>query len=193
MIAVSVRRAWRTAGSRKALTPLLTASTPVMAVQPLAKARISDPEASAVAAAMAAAAAARPAPGVRRRASALTTPMASTAQQRDDEQVSRHHEGHARLARRPRRLTTVISARIARQRAQRVRAGATGTAETRAPDAGRDADGHDQDVVEHERRRGEQARRSCPGSPWPRCTTRRRADRPRSSAGRRSRRSAAGR
>ena len=42
MIAVSVRRAWSTHGSRKALTPLLTASTPVIAVQPLAKARISS-------------------------------------------------------------------------------------------------------------------------------------------------------
>ena len=40
-MAVRVRRAWFTAGSRKAVTPLLTASTPViMAVQPLAKARI---------------------------------------------------------------------------------------------------------------------------------------------------------
>src|SRR4051794_5548074 len=38
MIAVSVRRATATAGSRNAATPLLTASTPVMAVQPLANA-----------------------------------------------------------------------------------------------------------------------------------------------------------
>ena len=36
---LSVRRASVTASSRKALTPLLTASTPVMAVQPLANAR----------------------------------------------------------------------------------------------------------------------------------------------------------
>jgi len=34
---VSVRCAFFTAGSRNALTPLLTASTPVSAVQPLAK------------------------------------------------------------------------------------------------------------------------------------------------------------
>src|SRR5262245_47013109 len=39
MIAVSVRRALRTAGAAKAVTPLLTASTPVIAVQPLANAR----------------------------------------------------------------------------------------------------------------------------------------------------------
>src|SRR5262249_55303991 len=38
MIAVSVRRALRTDGSRNAVTPLLTASTPVIAVQPLEKA-----------------------------------------------------------------------------------------------------------------------------------------------------------
>ena len=45
MMTVRVRRAWTTAGSRKALTPLLTASTPVMAVQPLAKDRISSHQA----------------------------------------------------------------------------------------------------------------------------------------------------
>ena len=39
-MAVKVRWACGTAGSRNAVTPLLTASTPVMAVQPLAKARI---------------------------------------------------------------------------------------------------------------------------------------------------------
>ena len=40
MMTVRVRRAWTTAGSRKARMPLLTASTPVIAVQPLAKACI---------------------------------------------------------------------------------------------------------------------------------------------------------
>ena len=45
---VSVRRALVTRGSRNASTPLLTASTPVMAVQPLANARskIQSPTAS---------------------------------------------------------------------------------------------------------------------------------------------------
>ena len=38
MMAVRARCADFTTGSRKALTPLLTASTPVMAVQPLEKA-----------------------------------------------------------------------------------------------------------------------------------------------------------
>src|SRR5260370_37263965 len=37
MMTVSARCAFFTAGSRKAFTPLLTASTPVSAVQPLAK------------------------------------------------------------------------------------------------------------------------------------------------------------
>jgi len=41
-ISVSVVRAFFTAGSRNAPTPLLTASTPVMAVHPLAKARRSS-------------------------------------------------------------------------------------------------------------------------------------------------------
>jgi len=39
MMAVRVRRAAGTTGSRKACTPLLTASTPVIAVHPLANAR----------------------------------------------------------------------------------------------------------------------------------------------------------
>src|ERR1039458_4475392 len=38
MITPSVRRAFSAVGSRNAFTPLLTASTPVMAVQPLANA-----------------------------------------------------------------------------------------------------------------------------------------------------------
>ena len=39
MMMVSVSLAYFAVGSLKAMTPLLTASTPVMAVQPLAKAR----------------------------------------------------------------------------------------------------------------------------------------------------------
>ena len=39
MISVSVRCAFLTVGSRNALTPLLTASTPVIAADPLAKVR----------------------------------------------------------------------------------------------------------------------------------------------------------
>ena len=42
MMTVSVKRAVTLAGSLKARTPLLTASTPVIAVQPLAKARASS-------------------------------------------------------------------------------------------------------------------------------------------------------
>ena len=55
--------ACRTAGSRKAVTPLLTASTPVIAVQPLAKARIKIQNDAAIGV-QAAAPAARPARGV---------------------------------------------------------------------------------------------------------------------------------
>ncbi len=42
MMIVRVRRAFATTGSRNACTPLLTASTPVIAVQPLANARNSN-------------------------------------------------------------------------------------------------------------------------------------------------------
>ena len=42
---VSERRAFFVVGSRKAMTPLLTASTPVMAVQPLEKTRRSSQQA----------------------------------------------------------------------------------------------------------------------------------------------------
>lgn len=42
IINVSVRRALFTAGARNAPTPFETASTPVIAVQPLAKARSSN-------------------------------------------------------------------------------------------------------------------------------------------------------
>ena len=51
MIAVRVRRAWETAGSRNAETPLLTASTPVMAVHPLANDRIRSQNVAAISAA----------------------------------------------------------------------------------------------------------------------------------------------
>ena len=79
MIAVSVRRALLTAGSRNALTPLLTASTPVIAVQPLAKARSSIQRLAAAVAAGSAGGGSTTASGVRRPATVLTTPMASTA------------------------------------------------------------------------------------------------------------------
>ncbi len=45
MMIVSVRWAWRIVGGLKMGTPLLTASTPVIAVHPLAKARIEEPDA----------------------------------------------------------------------------------------------------------------------------------------------------
>src|SRR5437764_15380324 len=48
-MAVSVLRALVTVGSLNAVTPLLTASTPVIAVQPLANARISSQKLAAIA------------------------------------------------------------------------------------------------------------------------------------------------
>src|SRR5215510_2833296 len=50
-MAVSVRRAVRTAGAEKTGTPLLTASTPVIAVHPLANARSRSHRLTAVVAA----------------------------------------------------------------------------------------------------------------------------------------------
>src|SRR5271156_4618570 len=48
IIVVKVRRARTTAGSRKALTPLLMASTPVIAVQPLEKERMRSQRLAAI-------------------------------------------------------------------------------------------------------------------------------------------------
>src|ERR1022692_2872541 len=78
MIAVRVRRAWETAGSRKAETPLLTASTPVMAVHPLAKARIRIQSVAVIAAAGWCAGGATGA-GLPPARAVLATPMARTA------------------------------------------------------------------------------------------------------------------
>ena len=77
-MAVSVRWAWGTAGSRKAVTPLLTASTPVMAVQPLANARIKIQRLAAVVAAGCSGGAST-GTGWPPARTVLTTPMASTA------------------------------------------------------------------------------------------------------------------
>ncbi len=97
MMAVSVRVACLTAGSRKAVTPLLTASTPVIAVHPLAKARIKIQSDAAIAAGGCGAGGST-GTGRPPRAVLLTTPMARTRQQRNDEQVRGEHEREARLA-----------------------------------------------------------------------------------------------
>ena len=56
----------------------------------------------------------------------------------------------------PRRFTIVIIARIARQSGS-VYGWSDRHGRDQSADARRDADGHDQDVVEHQRRGGEQA------------------------------------
>ena len=81
--------------------------------------------------------------------------MASTASRRDDEQVRRNHERDARLAH-----AAKVDERDHRQdrqaERQRVRL-EHGERRDQGADTGRDADGHDQHVVEHERGGGEQA------------------------------------
>ena len=59
-------------------------------------------------------------------------------------------------SRTPRRLTSVIMARITRQ-SDSVYGWSAGKRRDQRPDPRRDADGHDQHVVEQERRRGKQA------------------------------------
>ena len=96
-MAVKVRWACRTAGSRKAVTPLLTASTPVIAVQPLANARIKTHRLTAVVAAGSVAGGST-GTGWPLAKTVLTTPIAKTAKQREDEQIGRSHECQPRLA-----------------------------------------------------------------------------------------------
>ena len=109
-------------------------------------------------------------------------------QQRDDEQVRRHHECQARLAH-----AAKIDQRDQRQdqqgRATACGAGARAAPrpEPRPPPRCRRPRPARSRARAPPRRTG---RPWCPGSPWRPCTTRRPADRPRSSGGRRSRRPA---
>src|SRR4051795_1785151 len=112
-IAVSVRSAPFAAGSANAVTPLLTASTPVIAVQPLANARISSQKLAAIAADGCGAGGTT---GVGRppASSVLLTPMTIT----DKSVMINRYVGTMNAtpdSLTPRRLTTVIMARIARQ------------------------------------------------------------------------------
>src|SRR5581483_6053278 len=114
MIDVRVRRALATGGSRNALTPLLTASTPVIAVQPLAKDRIKSHR-------LAGATATDNVGGVTMdsgwppASSVFTVPMTSTAiSDTTNAYVGRTNARPA--SRTPRKLTTVMSTRIPRHR-----------------------------------------------------------------------------
>ena len=94
---VSVRCAFFTPGSRKALTPLLTASTPVIAVQPLEKALSRSQSVTACVAAGGAGSAISGAgcpPGARTRKSADSDGDASSA----DKKIRRKHESQAGFA-----------------------------------------------------------------------------------------------
>src|SRR5215471_9427550 len=102
-----------TPGSRKAQTPLLTASTPVIAVQPLAKDRISSHALAAVVA-VGMTGGACTGSGVPPASTAFTVPIASTA----NREATNRYVGTTNAkpdSRTPRRLTIVISVRIAKQ------------------------------------------------------------------------------
>jgi hypothetical protein len=130
MIAASVRRAWRTAGSRNAVTPLLTASTPVMAVQPLAKARNKIHQPAVVVAAITAGGATA-GTGWPCASHVLTSPMPSTVKR----QSTKRYVGTMNAtpdSRTPRRLTIEMNDRMTRQRSG-VCGCSDGTADTSAP------------------------------------------------------------
>ena len=185
MMAVSVLRACETAGSRNASTPLLTASTPVMAVQPLANDLITIQRLPGICGRQRSRQS-HQRRGMAARQQRLDHSDGQHRQHADDEQVGGNHEGHARLAH-----AAQVDQGDQRQdrQAERQRVGLElGDRRDQGPDPGRDADGHDQHVVEHQRRGREQPRNWCPGSPWPPCRIHRPGDTLRSSAGTRNRR-----
>src|SRR5262245_36502467 len=113
MIALSVRRALIVAGSRNAVTPLLTASTPVIAVQPLANERKSSQTlAPAVATGIGGGGASGA--GDPSDVHTLNRPMATTV----NRQNTNRYVGTTKArpdSRTPRKLTSAMSVRIARQ------------------------------------------------------------------------------
>ena len=129
MMIVNVRRAIVTTGSRNAFTPLLTASTPVMAVQPLAKAFSKSQMLGPRAGERGAAAVRLGRPGGRRAQSREEIPKRGH-QQAADEEIGREHE-KTPGSRTPRRLMIVTPAGC-RGRAPAC-AVERGTADTRAP------------------------------------------------------------
>ena len=154
MMAVSVLRALGTAGSWNAMTPLLTASTPVMAVQPLAKARIKIQRLPAICGS------GNSAGGHNRRRVAtgrecLEHAVGQHGKQADDEQVGRNHKRNSRLAH-----AAEVDNREQCQDRQTENQGVglePGECRHQGSHTGRDAHGDDQHVVEHERGGGEQA------------------------------------
>ncbi len=132
MITVSVRCALRTVGSRNAFTPLLTASTPVIAVQPLEKTCSSSHALTA--------AVAGPATEAGGATAGTGCPAAKTVLVRPIRIAMSIEPRNAYVgimkktpaSRTPRRLTIVTITRIPRQSAS-VCGCSCGTAETSAP------------------------------------------------------------
>ena len=98
MITVKVRCALRTVGSRKALTPLLTASTPVIAVQPFENTcRRSHVLTATVAGPATFAGGAATGTGCPAANTVFVTSDQDGAQQRAEKRVRRNHEKYARF------------------------------------------------------------------------------------------------
>ena len=155
MMMVRVRRAFLVVGSRKALTPLETASTPVMAVQPLEKTlRISQREIAAVAGGSCGGV--TTGVGCPPLARVLNDADQDDDEQRDEEEISGNHEGDAGV---------VDAAQVddgqkdedekAEPEGVLLQAGYGG--DERA-DSGRDANGGGEDVVDHQCGGGEKPR-----------------------------------
>jgi hypothetical protein len=129
-IAVRVRLAYFTDGSLKSGTPLLTASTPVMAVQPLANARSSS-QMLAVAPAAASGGGGTTGTGCPSAEIALTIPINRITAK----STTKAYVGMPKArpdSRTPRRFTRAITTRMPRQRA-RMWSCIAGKAETSAP------------------------------------------------------------
>ncbi len=190
MMMVSVRLAFFCVGSRKALTPFETASTPVMAVHPLAKTLARTQRESMDPAH-------RQARGLDQRyrmSASRENPHRSNhnhKQQRADEKVSRDEESTA----------CILDAAHVDQRKDEQDSEAERERVRLQPRKGRnqrshsrrDADSRVEYVVDHKRRGGAADRRTRPGSQKPPCSFLPHAGRRRWSVNRRRRRWPAGR
>ena len=153
----SVRRARSPrAGARKIGTELLTASTPVSAVQPLANARNSNHERSRPAQRRRSAGGATTGSGWPAANAVLTTPIAIV---RPRQPTNRYigSMNNTPTLRTPRRLATRQQQQNRQADRQRIRQQARDGRDHGA-DAGGDRDRHVEHVVDHQRARGEQPR-----------------------------------
>ena len=159
-------------------TPLLTASTPVIAVHPLANAE-QEPDTGGLGRRRAWPASRATGGGDPPRTMALNDADDDHDAERHDEHVRRQHEREPGLAD-PAQVDDREEHEDAEADRERVRQQRRNGGDERA-DAGRDADGDVEDVVDRERGAGDQRRSWCRGSPSRPCTSRRRRDRRRSS------------